>query len=152
MKPSQEIFLEKITHEELENHVRRATRGPRGWGAPPLPRARPLPHGAPVTPSVSSFLLYIPMYPENIEATQKTLIPPPQPSVPVRSHLGACSGTPPEEGSTMECFYIIIITSPCVLSSLPQIFGSIVSTYMYSSLSFDLNTKFSSVFEEIYSM
>src|SRR6187401_2164338 len=35
MKPSREIFLEKITHRGLENHVRGASGCPRGWGARP---------------------------------------------------------------------------------------------------------------------
>ena len=42
----------------------------------------------------------------------KNLIPPPQPSVPTRSHLGACSGAPPEGASTTEGFYINTIASP----------------------------------------
>ena len=38
----------------------------------------------------------------------KNLIPPPQLSVSTRSHLGACSGAPPERAIIMEGFYIII--------------------------------------------
>ena len=38
----------------------------------------------------------------------KNLIPPPQLSVSTRSHLGACSGAPPEGASITEGFYIII--------------------------------------------
>ena len=45
MKPSREIFLEKITDAELEDQVRGQRGGPRGWGCAPLPRARPLPRG-----------------------------------------------------------------------------------------------------------
>ena len=97
-----------------------------GGGAPPY-RARPLPRGPHVWPPVPSFLLYIPTYPKTIGRTKKTLVPPPHPSIPVRSHLGACFGAPPEGGSTTECFYIIIIASPWVVSSLPQTFGSIAS-------------------------
>ena len=40
----------------------------------------------------------------------------------------------------------------CVVSSLPQTSGSIVISYMASSLSLILNTKFSFLFLEIYSM
>ena len=106
MKPSGEIFLEQNTHRRLENHGVGHTWRPRGWGA------RPLPCGPHVWPPVPFFLLYIPTYLETIRRTEKTLVPPPQPSVPVRSHLGACSGAPPEGGSSTECFYIIIIASP----------------------------------------
>ena len=55
---------------------------------------------------------YIPIYPENIQEHHETLFPPPQPSVPVRSHLGAFSGAPPEGESIMEGFYINTIASP----------------------------------------
>ena len=88
MKPSGEIFLERYLHGRLENHRIGHTWRPRGWGA------RPVPCGPHVAPPMPSFLLYIPMYPENIEATEETLFPPPQPSIPVRSHLGACYGAP----------------------------------------------------------
>ena len=79
-------------------------------GAPP--RVHPLPRGPPVAPPTYFFLLYIPTYPENIRYGAKTLFPPPQPSVPVRSHLGAFSGAPPEGASIMEGFYINTIASP----------------------------------------
>ena len=75
-------------------------------GVPPHPR------GPPLAPPMPSFLLYISSYPENIEATDETLIPPPQHSVPVRSHVGACSGASSEGGSITECFYINTIASP----------------------------------------
>ena len=42
----------------------------------------------------------------------KTLIPSPQLSVSVRSHLGAFSGALPEGESITEGFYINTITSP----------------------------------------
>ena len=62
-----------------------------------LPPGRALhPRGPLVAPPTYFFLLYIPIYPGNIIYGAKTLFPPPQPSVPVRSHLGAFSGTPPE--------------------------------------------------------
>ena len=60
--------------------------------------ARPLPRGPLSAPPTYSFLLYIHTYPQTIRIGVKTLIPPPQLSVSTRSHLGACSGTPPEEG------------------------------------------------------
>ena len=94
-----------------KEYVGGATGGPRGWrtrlgvGAPP-------PSGPPLAPLMCLFSLYIIPYPENIEHIHETLIPPPQPSVPVRSHLGACSGAPPEGASITEGFYINTIASP----------------------------------------
>ena len=75
-------------------------------GAPPW--ARPLPRGPPVAPPTYSFLLYIPTYLRQIRTGAKNLIPPPQPSVSTRSHLGACSGAPPKRAVITEGFYIII--------------------------------------------
>ena len=72
----------------------------------------PLPRGPLVAPPTYSFLLYIPTYPRQIRGGAKNLIPPPQPSVSVRSHLGACSGAPRERASTTEGFYINTIASP----------------------------------------
>ena len=53
------------------------------------PWARPHPRGPLAAPPTYFFLLYILIYPENIQEHHETLFPPPQPSVPVRSHLGA---------------------------------------------------------------
>ena len=89
-----------------KEYVGGATGGHEGGGRAPLPRG---PLGAPPT---YSFLLYIPMYPQTIRIGAKNLIPPPQPSVPTRSHLGACSGAPPEGESITEGFYIISKASP----------------------------------------
>ena len=50
--------------------------------------------------------------PPNIQEHHQNLIPPLQPSVPERSHLGACFGAPPEEASITEGFYINTIASP----------------------------------------
>ena len=78
-----------------------------------LPPRRALhPRGPHVAPPTYSFLLYIPTYPQMIRYGAKNLIPPQQPSVPTRSHLGACSGAPPEGASIMEGFYINTIASP----------------------------------------
>ena len=68
-----------------------------GARLPPSRRALH-PRGAHVAPLTYFFLLYIPMYPGNIIYGAKTLFPPLQPFVPVRSHLGAFSGAPPEGG------------------------------------------------------
>ena len=74
--------------------------------------ARPLPRGPLAAPPTYFFLLYIPIYPETNQEHHETLFPLPQPSVPVRSHLGAFSGAPPEGASITEGFYINTIASP----------------------------------------
>ena len=61
----------------------------------PLGRALP-PHRPLVAQPTYFFLLYILIYPENNQEHHETLFPPPQPSVPKRSHLGAFFGAPPE--------------------------------------------------------
>ena len=83
-----------------------------GGGRALPPGRAPQPRGAPVAPPTYSFLLYIPTYPQTIRTGAKNLIPPPQPSVSTRSHLGACSGAPPEGASIMEGFYINTIAPP----------------------------------------
>ena len=88
----------------------RSQRGGHEGGAPP--RACPLPRGPLGAPPTYSFLLYIPTYPQTTRYGAKNLIPPPQPSVSVRSHLGAFSGAPPEGASITEGFYINTIASP----------------------------------------
>ena len=78
-----------------------------GARLPPQPPNRALhPRGAHVAPPTYFFLLYIPMYPQTTRCGAKNLIPPPQPSVPVRSHLGAFSGVLPEGALITEGFYI----------------------------------------------
>ena len=67
---------------------------PPGGGRGPHPR-RPQEHQP-----TYFFLLYILLYPENIEEHHENLIPPPQPSVSMRSHLGAFAGALPEGEST----------------------------------------------------
>ena len=69
-----------------------ATRVP----GPPPTGGRPHPRGPLERPLTYFFLLYISIYPENIQEHHETLFPPPQPSVPEKSHLGAFSGAPPE--------------------------------------------------------
>ena len=81
-------------------------------GGPPAPWARPHPRGPLVAPLTDFFRLYISTYPENIQEHHETLFPPPQPSGPVRSHLGAFVGAPPEGESTTEGFYINTIALP----------------------------------------
>ena len=82
-------------------------------GARAFPHGRALhPRGPHIAPRTYSFLLYIPTYPQTIRYGAKNLIPLPQPSVSTRSHLGACSGAPPEGASITEGFYIDNIASP----------------------------------------
>ena len=76
------------------------------------PRRALHPRGPLVAPPTYFFLLYIPTYPQTIRYGAKTVFPPPQPYVPVRSHLGAFSGAPPEGALITEGFYINTIASP----------------------------------------
>ena len=78
-----------------------------------VPRGGALhPRGPPIAPPTYSFLLYIPTSPQMIRYGAKTLIPPPQLSVSMRSHLGPCSRAPLEGASITEGFYINTIASP----------------------------------------
>ena len=78
-----------------------------------LPPRRALhPRGAHIAPPTYFFLLYIPTYPQTNRSIHENLIPPPQPSVPVRSHLGAFSGVLPEGALITEGFYINTTASP----------------------------------------
>src|SRR4051812_25679094 len=70
------------------------------------------PRGPHVAPPTYFFLLYIPTYPQTTRYGAKNLIPPPQPSVPVRSHLGAFSRAPLEGAPITEGLYINAIASP----------------------------------------
>ena len=76
------------------------------------PQARPPPSWG---PCCSTDALFPPIYtyvPQTIRYGAKTLFPPPQPSVPVRSHLGAFFGAPPEGALITEGFYFNTIASP----------------------------------------
>ena len=85
-------------------------------GARLPPWARPPPSWA---PRCSTDVLLPPIYiyiyihvPPNIQEHHENLIPPPQPSVPKRSHLGAFSGAPPEGALITEGLYINSMASP----------------------------------------
>ena len=81
-----------------------------GGGPTPLGRAPCL-----VGPRCAADVLLPPIYTyvsPNDQNRSQNLIPPPQPSVSTRSHLGACSGAPSEGESTMEGFYINTIAPP----------------------------------------
>ena len=106
-----QLFLEWKQSRRLGVHVRESTRRARGRGRA-YPQARPPPSWGPHCSPTYFFLLYIPMYPGNIRYGAKTLFPPPQPSVPMRSHLGAFSGASPEGALITEGFYINTIASP----------------------------------------
>ena len=111
MKPSQGSFLEQTQTRRLGVEVWNSAKLPRGrrvcqGGRRPQPRG---PHGAPPT---YFFRLYIPLYPKNIQESHETTFPPPQPSVPVRSHLGAFSGASPEGESITEGLYINSMAPP----------------------------------------
>ena len=75
-------------------------------------RARPHPRGALVAPLTDFLRLYISTSPENIQEHHEKLFPPPQPFVPVRSHLGAFSGASPKGESITEGLYINAKASP----------------------------------------
>ena len=105
MKPLGELFLEQTWSRRLGVDAKKEARRPRGR------EVRPHPRGPLVAPPTYFLRLYILLYPENIQEHHGTLFPPPQPSVPVRSHLGAFFGALPEGESIMEGFYINTIAS-----------------------------------------
>ena len=111
MKPSGELFLEQTQSTRLGVDVKKEMRRPRGREARLPPWARPHPRGPLAAPPTYFFLLYIPIYTENIQEHHETLFPSPQPSVSTRSHLGAFASVPPKGESTMEGFYINTIAS-----------------------------------------
>ena len=120
MKPSGELFLEQTQSRRLGVDVKETMRKPRGRVARPGGRRAPHPRGPLVAPLTDFFRLYILIYPKNIRENHETLFPPPQPSVPVRSHLGAFSGTPPEGDSIMEGSTSTLLPFLRCVSSLTQ--------------------------------
>ena len=90
---------------ELCEAVTRQEGAPRGVGAPP-------PSWAPRSSTDLLLSHNILLYPDNIQGSHETTFPPPQPFVPVRSHLGAFSGDLPEGESITEGIYINTIASP----------------------------------------
>ena len=107
-EPSRVSFLEQMQSRRLGVEVKEATRRPRVRAAPQGGRRAP----TLVAPPTYFFRLYILIYPENIREHHETQFPPPQPSVPVRSHLGAFFGAPAEGELIMEGSYINTIASP----------------------------------------
>ena len=112
MKPLGESFLEQTQSKRLGVDIKETKDAVTRVGGAPPPRARPLPCGPLVAPPTYFFHLYILLYPKNIKGSHETTFPPPQPSVPVLSHLGAFFGAPPEGESITEGFYIIIQAPP----------------------------------------
>ena len=104
------IFSTNVIQETWSGRQETREEGTR-QGARLPPRHALHPRGPSVAPPMYFFLLYIPTYPENIQEHHETLFPPPQPSVPVRSHLGAFFGDLPEGESFTEGFYIYTIAS-----------------------------------------
>ena len=90
--------------ETIEEATRQGARLPPGCALHP--------RGPLVAPLTDFFRLYMLAYPKNIQEHHEALFPPPQPSVPVRSHLGAFSGAPSEGESITEGFYVIAKASP----------------------------------------
>ena len=87
MKPSRGSFLEQTQSRRLGVEVKEAMRRPRGRAARPGADVPPTLVGPSWLHQPTSFT-YILLYPENIQGSHETTFPPPQPSVPVRSHLG----------------------------------------------------------------
>ena len=72
----------------------------------------PLPCGPLGTLLTQPFVLYIHIYSKTLRASQKNTFPPLQPSLPMRSHLGAFFGILPEGDSITEGIYINPIALP----------------------------------------
>ena len=82
MKPSRGSFLEQTQTRRLGVEFWKSATPPWDRRACPHPRG---PHGAPPT---YFFRVYILLWPKNIKGSHETTFQLPQPSVPVRSHLG----------------------------------------------------------------
>ena len=108
----EDLSWNKHNPGDLEWTSRKQRGGHEAGGRAPGGGRTPHPHGPLVAPPTYFFRLYILLYPENIQGRHETTFPPPQPSVPVRSHLGAFSGDLPEGDSITEGFYINTIASP----------------------------------------
>ena len=105
-------FWNKHDPGDLEWMSRKQRGGHEVGGCAQGGQARPHPRRPLAAPPTYFFRLYILIYPDNIQEHHETLFPPLQPSVPVRSHLGAFSGAQPEGELITEGFYINTIASP----------------------------------------
>ena len=77
----EKLFLEGNTPDGLGPHVRRYGSCPRGWGACPPPRARPLPRGAPEAPPTYFLHPYILTYLKTSRTDNISGVPLPEASV-----------------------------------------------------------------------
>ena len=102
----EDLFWNKHNPGDLEWTSRKQRGGHEGPGRAPHPR------GPLVAPLADFFRLHILIYPKNIREHHETLFPQPQPSIPMRSHLGAFFDDLPEGDSITEGFYINTIASP----------------------------------------
>ena len=106
MQPSGTWFSQQTWSRRIGVGVKKQLRRPQGRGRALHPR------GPLVAPPTYFFLLYKSTYPANIQEHHENLIPPPQPSVPKRSHLGAFFGAPPEGALIREGLYINSMAPP----------------------------------------
>ena len=105
------IFSTNVIQETWSGHQETREDGTM-QGAHLPPWARPPPSWA---LRCSTDVLIPPIYihvPPNIQEHHENLIPPPQPSVPKRPHLGAFSGAPPKGALIREGLYINSMASP----------------------------------------
>ena len=108
----EDLFWNLRNPGDLEWKSRKQQGGHEAGGRAQGGKRAPHPPGPLLAPTTYFFRLYILLYPENIRGSHETTFPPPQPSVPVRSHLGAFSSDLPEGESITEGFYINTIASP----------------------------------------
>ena len=106
------IFGTNVIQGTWSGRQERSEEATRQGGAPAPLGAPPHPRGPLVAPPTYFFRLYILLYPEKIQGSHETTFPPPQPSVPMRSHLGTFSGDLSEGDSITEGFYINTIALP----------------------------------------
>ena len=125
-------------------------------GAPKGGRRAPHPRGPLVAPLTYFFRLYILLYSRSIRESHETTFPPPQHFVPVRSHLGAffwwsVRGGFDHEGLLHQ--HHSLSNDVWVVYHRPSGPWLLARWLLLSlSLSLILNTKFSSMFLEIYLM
>ena len=107
-----DLFGTNAIQETWSGRQEAAEAATRVAGAPSNGGRAPLPRGPLMAQPTYFFLLYMFIYPENIQEHHETLFPTPQPSVPKISHLGAFFGAPPEGASITEGLHINSMASP----------------------------------------
>ena len=108
----EDLFWNKRDPGDLKWTSRKQRGGHEVGGHAQGGQAHPHPRGPLTAPLTYFFHLYILSYPETFGESHETPFPPPQPSLPVRSHLGAFSGDLPKGDSITKGFYINTIASP----------------------------------------